>query len=60
MLQRVDVQLFLAEQTQLQGKRDEALKHARKARHLATCDGGEYTYKVAHHEAAALLRLLEE
>jgi 6-phosphogluconate dehydrogenase len=41
------------------GNRETAVQHARTARGLSECDGGEYTYKVAYDEAGALLEQLE-
>ncbi|MBI4780684.1 MAG: TIR domain-containing protein [Oscillatoriophycideae cyanobacterium NC_groundwater_1537_Pr4_S-0.65um_50_18] len=59
VLQGADVQLFLAEQALARGERAEALKYAQKARQLATCDGGEYTYKVTYEAAGRLLQQLK-
>ncbi|MBW4661528.1 MAG: toll/interleukin-1 receptor domain-containing protein [Drouetiella hepatica Uher 2000/2452] len=58
VLQGADVQLFLAEQALARGNHPEALKYAQKARQLATCDGGEYTYKVTYEAAGRLLQQL--
>ncbi|HEY9626800.1 MAG TPA: tetratricopeptide repeat protein [Coleofasciculaceae cyanobacterium] len=58
VLQGADVQLFLAEQALARGDRPEALKYAQKARQLATCDSGEYTYKVTYEAAGRLLQQL--
>jgi hypothetical protein len=33
--------------------------HAKEALKLATCDGGEYTYKVAYDEAERMLEKLK-
>ncbi|RZM75655.1 TIR domain-containing protein [Leptolyngbya iicbica] len=59
-LQGADVRLFLGQQALQQGDRAAALGHARQARELASCDGGEYVYRVAFDEAGALLRELGE
>jgi hypothetical protein len=56
VLQGADVQLFLAEQALARGDRSAAVDHARKARQLATCDGGDYTYKVTYEAAERLLQ----
>ena len=56
VLQGADVQLFLAEQALARGDRSAAVDHARKARKLATCDGGDYTYKVTYESAGRLLQ----
>ena len=58
MLQGADVRLFLAQQALTRGNEAQALDHARQARQLARCDGGEHTYKVAYDEAGALLQSL--
>ncbi len=58
VLQGADVQLFLAQQALEKGDLENVLTHAKKARELATCDGGDYTYKVAYDEAGALLQQL--
>jgi len=58
VLQGADCNLFLAEQALAEGHRRQALEYARTARKFATCDGGEYTYKVAYDEAGALLAKL--
>ncbi|PZO40117.1 MAG: hypothetical protein DCF17_12485 [Shackletoniella antarctica] len=58
VLQGADVQLFLAQQALAQGDRAQALTHAQLARQLATCDGGDYVYRVAYDEAGALLAQL--
>ncbi|MGC1377673.1 MAG: TIR domain-containing protein [Anaerolineales bacterium] len=68
VLQGADVNLFLVELAESREKRAEssewggretALMHARQARALATCDGGEYVYKVAYEEAGRLIGRLE-
>ena len=56
VLQGADVQLFLAEQALARGDRFAAVDHARKAKQLATCDGGDYTYKVTYEAAERLLQ----
>ena len=58
VLQGADVQLFLAEQALAPGNQAQSLDHARKARQLDTCDGGEYTYKVTYEAAGRLLQQL--
>jgi tetratricopeptide (TPR) repeat protein len=58
VLQGADVQLFLAQQALAQGNQAQALTHAQIARQLATCDGGDYVYRVAYDEAGALLAQL--
>jgi hypothetical protein len=58
VLSGADVHLFLAQLAVQAGDRAAALDQAREARRLATCDGGEYTYKVAYDEAGALLKEL--
>jgi tetratricopeptide (TPR) repeat protein len=66
VLQEADVHLFLAELALEgmvvdgeQGSNTEvALAHARKARRLAICDGGDYTYKIAYEEAGKLFERL--
>jgi tetratricopeptide (TPR) repeat protein len=58
VLQGADVNLFLAQQTLAQGNQAQALTHAQIARQLATCDGGDYVYRVAYDEAGALLAQL--
>lgn len=58
VLQGADVHLFLAHQALAQGDRAHALTHAQIAHQLATCDGGDYTYRVAYDEATALLAQL--
>jgi tetratricopeptide (TPR) repeat protein len=58
VLQGADVHLFLARLALEGGDTEDALAHAKQARDLAACDGGEYTYKVAYEEANALLREL--
>ncbi|MEM6433944.1 MAG: TIR domain-containing protein [Cyanobacteria bacterium P01_D01_bin.115] len=58
VLQGADVRLFLAQQALTRGNEAQALDHARQARQLARCDGGEHTYKVAYDEAGALLQSL--
>ena len=58
VLQGADVRLFFAQQALAQGDEAQALDHARHARQLARCDGGEHTYKVAYDEAGALLQSL--
>jgi tetratricopeptide (TPR) repeat protein len=58
VLQGADLQLFLAQQALAQGDRAQALTHAQLARQLATCDGGDYVYRVAYDEAGAILAQL--
>jgi hypothetical protein len=58
VLQGADVNLFLAQQALAQGDQAQALTHAQLARQLATCDGGDYVYRVAYDEAGALLAQL--
>ncbi|MEM6449230.1 MAG: TIR domain-containing protein [Cyanobacteria bacterium P01_D01_bin.105] len=58
VLQGADINLFLAEQALVEGDEAKARAYASTARELATCDGGEYTYKVAYEEAGALLAKL--
>jgi tetratricopeptide (TPR) repeat protein len=57
-LQGADVRLFLAQQALEAGDHPQALAHAQIARQLATCDGGDYIYRVAYDEAGALLTQL--
>jgi tetratricopeptide (TPR) repeat protein len=68
VLQGADVNLFLAtlalEGYRLEGlkvgsDKDAAIHHAKEALRLATCDGGEYKYKVAYDEAVAMLEKLK-
>lgn len=54
-LQGADCHLFLAGLAKAAGNLPEALALAQKALELATCDGGEYVYRVAYDEAEALL-----
>lgn len=65
--ERVHLNLFLAELAlgEIREKRLEsskgkelARKYAQEALRLATCDGGEYKYKVAYDEAVAMLEKL--
>jgi tetratricopeptide (TPR) repeat protein len=67
VLQGADVNLFLAtlalEGYRLEGlkvgsDKDAAIHHAKEALRLATCDGGEYKYKVAYDEAERMLASL--
>ena len=60
VLQGADVNLFLAEQALARGDRALALSYAETAHELATCDGGDYTYKVACDEVTALLAELKD
>jgi len=73
VLQGADVHLFLAELAELAESREErkessdawggretALEHARQARALATCDGGEYVYKVAYDEAGRMIERMKD
>jgi tetratricopeptide (TPR) repeat protein len=55
VLQEADAQLVLAELAQRRGERSAALECAREARRLATCDGGEFVYRVAWEEAGRML-----
>ncbi len=67
VLQGADVNLFLAEMamagklqdTGYESLKEAAIFHAKEALRLATCDGGEYTYKVAYDEAEAMLERLK-
>jgi tetratricopeptide (TPR) repeat protein len=68
VLQGADVHLFLAElamkgqKSQVEGQlsdKEAARKHAEEALRLATCDGGEYKYKVAYEEAERFLENLK-
>jgi tetratricopeptide (TPR) repeat protein len=54
-LQEADAQLVLAALAQQRGERSIALHHAEEARRLATCDGGEFVYRVAWEEAGRML-----
>jgi tetratricopeptide (TPR) repeat protein len=56
VLQGADIHLFLAELAMAAGELDQARGFAQEALRLATCDGGDYTYKVAYDEAQALLK----
>ena len=56
VLKEADTQLFLAEQALEQGNVPEALGYARESRRLATCDGGEFVYRVTYDAAGELLR----
>ncbi len=58
VLKGADVRLFLAQQALEAGDHPQALTHAQVARQLATCDGGDYVYRVAYDEAGALLTQL--
>jgi hypothetical protein len=58
VLQGADVRLFLAQQALEAGDHAQSLAHAQIARQLATCDGGDYVYRVAYDEAGALLTQL--
>ncbi|MEM9092024.1 MAG: TIR domain-containing protein [Cyanobacteria bacterium P01_F01_bin.53] len=58
VLQSADIHLFLAEHALAEGDRAKAKEHASEALRLATCDGGDYTYKVAYDEAQAMLEQL--
>ncbi|MEM1293566.1 MAG: hypothetical protein AAGH67_19050 [Cyanobacteria bacterium P01_H01_bin.162] len=55
LLQGADSHLFLAELAQAAGNLSEAQTLAQAALQLATCDGGEFVYRVAYDEAVALL-----
>lgn len=55
VLQGADIRLFLAERARERGDLTEARDLAREALKLATCDGGEYRYRVAYDEATRLL-----
>ena len=57
-LQGADIHLLLAELAREDGDLERARELAQEALRLATCDGGEYTYKVAYDEAVALLEQL--
>ncbi|MEM9816677.1 MAG: toll/interleukin-1 receptor domain-containing protein [Cyanobacteria bacterium P01_D01_bin.6] len=54
VLQGADVHLFLAELAQAAGNLPEARALAQTALQLATCDGGEFVYRVAYDQAVAL------
>ncbi len=54
VLQRADCHLFLAELAQAAGNLPEARQLAQAALQLATCQGGEFVYRVAYDEAVAL------
>lgn len=55
VLQEADAQLFLAERALEQGNVPMAEGYARESRRLATCDGGEFVYKVTYDAAGELL-----
>jgi tetratricopeptide (TPR) repeat protein len=55
VLQEADVQLFLAERALAQGNVPMAVGYARESRRLATCDGGEFVYRVTYDAAGELL-----
>jgi tetratricopeptide (TPR) repeat protein len=65
VLQGADVNLFLATLSlegigdQGVGNKEQARKYAEEALRLATCDGGEYKYKVAYDEAERFLENLK-
>ncbi len=60
VLQGADVNLFLAQYALEQEKdKAKAKAYAEEAKKLATCDGGEYKYKVAYEEAERLLETLK-
>lgn len=56
VLQEADTQLFFAERALEQGNMPMAMGYARESRRLATCDGGEFVYKVTYDAAGELLR----
>jgi len=56
VLQEADAQLFFAERALEQGNVPMAVDYARESRRLATCDGGEFVYKVTYDAAGELLR----
>jgi len=56
VLQGADARLVLAKLARDRGDKAAALEHAKEAKRLATCDGGDYTYKAAYDEAVAFLR----
>ncbi|MEG3436775.1 tetratricopeptide repeat protein [Pannus brasiliensis CCIBt3594] len=58
VLQGADIRLFLAERARERGELTEARDLVREALRLATCDGGDYCYRVAYDEATRLLREL--
>jgi hypothetical protein len=60
VLQGADVNLFLS-QYALEQEKDKvkAKEYAETALKLATCDGPPYYYKVAYHEAEALLKKID-
>ena len=55
VLQEADAQLFFAERALEQGNVPMAVDYARESRRLATCDGGEFVYKVTYDAAGELL-----
>jgi hypothetical protein len=57
-LKQSDIHNFLALVALKTKSRPEAFSHAKIAKDLAYCDGGEYTYKVAYDEAEKLLASL--
>jgi tetratricopeptide (TPR) repeat protein len=57
-LQGADIHLFLAQHHIAQGDLAQARPHSQAAHRLATCDGGDHTYRVALDEATALLAQL--
>jgi tetratricopeptide (TPR) repeat protein len=54
VLKGADCHLFLAELAQAAGNLDEARQLAQAALQLATCQDGEFVYRVAYDEAVAL------
>jgi tetratricopeptide (TPR) repeat protein len=54
VLQGADCHLLLAELAQAAGTLPEARQLAQAALQLATCQGGEFVYRVAYDEAVAL------
>ncbi len=58
VLQGADIHLFLAELAQAAGNLPEAQALAQTTLQLATCDGGEFVYRVAYDQAVALQRQL--
>jgi tetratricopeptide (TPR) repeat protein len=58
VLQDADAHLLLAELALAQGNPPVALTHAHEARRLATCDGGEFVYRVTYDAAGEMLRRL--
>jgi len=68
VLQGADANLWLGElaltlpspEGRGESAREMAMFHAREALRLATCDGGEYRYKVAYEEAERMLERVKD